>query len=171
MIPKIAAPTRYIAILCLMLILGLSACQDSSAPPSARDGGTAVDAMAEKEAIRGVLMRQQEAWNAGDIETFMADYVRSDTLRFTSGGDVRYGWDSAMERYLATYPDRGAMGVLRFSDLAIDVLSQEWALVFGSWDLERGGDYEDIGGKYTLLMHRGSEGWKVVYDHTSQVGQ
>ena len=98
----------------------------------------------------------------------MDDYVKSDTLRFTSGATVRYGWDAALDRYYTNYPDRGAMGELTFSDLAIDVLSEEWASVFGAWHLKREGEYADIGGRYTLLMHRGADGWKVLYDHTSQ---
>lgn len=122
----------------------------------------------ERAAIRELLMRQQDAWNAGEIEAFMADYVKSDTLRFTSGASVRYGWNSALERYYTTYPDRAAMGTLTFDDLKIDVLSPEWALVFGSWHLVRGGEWEDIGGVYTLLMTRTPDGWKVLYDHTSQ---
>lgn len=126
------------------------------------------DAAADREAITTLLMRQQDAWNAGDIDAFMADYVVSDTLRFTSGGSVRYGWDAAMERYLTTYPDRDAMGELTFSDIKVDVLSAEWALAFGAWHLKRGGDYVDIGGRYTLLMTRTDSGWKVLYDHTSQ---
>jgi len=122
----------------------------------------------QRESIRSVLMRQEDAWNAGDIDAFMSDYIQSDTLRFTSGGSVRYGWDTTLQRYYDTYPDRDAMGSLTFDDLEIDVLSSEWALVFGSWHLKRGGDYEDIGGRYTLLLRSTPEGWKILYDHTSQ---
>jgi len=141
-----------------------------SAPPLAIEQSvdSPEQAAMEREAIRELLMRQQDAWNAGEIETFMDDYVKSDTLRFTSGASVRYGWNSALERYYTTYPDRAAMGTLTFDELKIDVLSSEWALVFGSWHLARGGEWEDIGGVYTLLLLRTPAGWKVLYDHTSQ---
>ncbi len=144
-----------------VLAIGVIGCQTPQSTPE-------YDEIAEREAVRGVLMRQQDAWNNGDIAAFMDDYVKSDTLRFTSGGIVRYGWDTTLERYYTAYPDRAAMGTLEFGDLQIDILSYEWALTFGSWHLERGGDYDDIGGRYTLLMHRDSSGWKVLYDHTSQ---
>jgi len=126
------------------------------------------DEFVEREAITAVMMRQQDAWNAGEIEAFMDDYVKSDTLRFTSGNTVRYGWETTLQRYYDTYPSREAMGELTFSDLEIDVLSAEWALVFGSWYLVRGGEYENIGGRYTLLLHHEEIGWKILYDHTSQ---
>lgn len=150
----------------LLLILGLSAAVSGCGSPV--PDAPMQDAASDREAITTLLMRQQDAWNAGDIDAFMADYVVSDTLRFTSGGSVRYGWDAAMERYLTTYPDRDAMGELTFSDIKVDVLSAEWALAFGAWHLKRGGDWADIGGRYTLLMTRTDAGWKVLYDHTSQ---
>lgn len=168
-IPNEMKGTFRATILCVALVSMLAGC--ISGPGSDEKShieGERFDAVAAREAIRAVLMRQQDAWNAGDIEAFMSDYVQSDTLRFTSGATVRYGWDSAMERYLTTYPDRDAMGSLTFSDLTIDVLAPDWALVFGAWHLKRGGSYPDIGGRYTLLMHREPEGWNVLYDHTSQ---
>lgn len=168
MIPNNPTGTMRIPIALVAGILAVSACQSPPVEGPGTDTDPFYDRASEREAIRDVLMRQQEAWNAGDLEAFMDDYIREDTLRFTSGAQVRYGWDSAMERYLTTYPDRSAMGNLTFDDLAIDVLSNEWALVFGAWHLKRSGEYDDIGGRYTLLMHRGAQGWKVVYDHTSQ---
>lgn len=149
-----------------LLLLGLAATVSGCGSPETEV--PMQDAAADREAITTLLMRQQDAWNAGDIDAFMEDYVVSDTLRFTSGGNVRYGWDAAMERYLTTYPDREAMGELTFSDIKVDVLSAEWALAFGAWHLKRGGEYADIGGRYTLLMKRTDAGWKVLYDHTSQ---
>ncbi len=151
-------------LLTMLFAAVLSGCE--AQPPAAED--VQMDTAAEREAIRAVLMGQQDAWNSGDIEAFMADYIQSDTLRFTSGATVQYGWDATLQRYYTAYPDRGAMGELTFSDLTVDILSAEWALVFGAFHLKRDGDYEDVGGRYTLLMHREADGWKVLYDHTSR---
>jgi hypothetical protein len=117
--------------------------------------------------IRALLMQQQRDWNEGDIRSFMEGYVKSDSLRFASGGTVRYGWQAALDRYLETYPDRDAMGQLTFSDLDIDLLADNYALVFGSWALARGGAYDDIGGLFTLLFVRTDDGWRIKFDHTS----
>ena len=51
-----------------------------------------------------------DAWNEGDIEGFMAGYLPSEELRFTSGNEVRRGWRQTLKRYRETYPDRAAMG-------------------------------------------------------------
>lgn len=127
-----------------------------------------MDRDAEEKAILDLLMTQQEDWNNGDIAAFMTGYVETESLRFASGGAYRFGWQATIDRYYATYPNRDAMGELTFSELDVEILSNEWATVFGRWNLQRGGDYEDIGGLFTLLLVRTDEGWLVKYDHTSQ---
>ncbi|MFK7818405.1 MAG: DUF4440 domain-containing protein [Planctomycetaceae bacterium] len=126
-----------------------------------------LDAKAEKVAIREVLAKQQTAWNAGNIPGFMDGYVHTKKLRFASGGTFRFGWETTLKKYQDGYPNKQAMGQLTFSDLHVQVLSNEWAEVFGRWELKRGGEFEDIGGLYTLLMQRTKAGWRVLHDHTS----
>jgi hypothetical protein len=84
-------------------------------------------------AIEAVLHRQQSAWNRGDIETFMAEgYWRSAELSFYSGGRVSKGFDSVLAGYIRRYREGGAeTGQLEFSELDIDVLSADAAVVRG----------------------------------------
>ena len=59
------------------------------------------------------LMNDQTAqWNRGSIDGFMRYYVHGDELTFSSGGEVRRGWDETIARYEQRYPDRTAMGTL-----------------------------------------------------------
>lgn len=149
-------PLWIVSISMLILV----ACQPT-VPPS--DPATA------EQTIRDVLVRQVEAWNAGDIDTYMAGYQRSEDLRFASGGSVQHGWQTTLERYHRSYPDRAAMGQLTFADLDIQLLHETHALVFGRWQLQRGGDYADIGGLFTLIFEYQQEeqAWRIVHDHTS----
>ncbi|MEM1093468.1 MAG: DUF4440 domain-containing protein [Bacteroidota bacterium] len=124
------------------------------------------DAQAQ-EHIRAVLDAQVAAWNAGDIEGFMQGYWNAPDLRFASGGNVRTGWQTTLQGYQTSYPDREAMGTLSFGDLDIRVLSGDAAYVFGRWRLARGGTYEDATGLFTLVFRQHDDGWRVVHDHTS----
>ncbi len=160
-IPKIQQGIPICTLCGAMLLCALPAC----APYGP---GAQMDIAADTEAITELLMNQQNDWNAGDIEAFMQGYVHSDSLRFASGGTYRFGWDATIERYYDTYPDRDAMGTLVFSNLDIDILSNGWAMAFGAWHLTRGGDYEDIGGLFTLILRRDAQGWRIMYDHTSR---
>ncbi len=115
--------------------------------------------------IRGVLMRQMDAWNKGDIRGYMEGYWKSDSLLFTSGGNIRRGWQATLDKYLKSYATPAAMGTLRFSDLEITLLSPASAWVFGRWELMRAKDRP--GGVFTLILEKFPEGWRIVHDHTS----
>lgn len=122
------------------------------------------------EEIESLLADQVEAWNRGDVEAFLAGYWDSSELRFASGDSVQRGWQQTLERYRQRYPDRAAMGTLRFDELDIRVLARDWALVFGRWQLERENDRP--GGLFTLVLQYREDliegaGWRIVHDHTS----
>lgn len=119
----------------------------------------------EAAAITQTLTMQSAAWNQGDIDAFMQDYWQTDDLRFASGGTVKYGWQTARDRYKARYPDKAAMGTLAFTDLDVELLSASDALVFGRWTLTRQADAPT--GLFTLHMRKQNGHWKIVSDHTS----
>jgi len=122
---------------------------------------------ADRAAITGVLRSQQEAWNRGDVETFLVGYWQSPELTFSGTSGVSRGWDGVLARYKKTYPDRAAMGQLDFSGLEFRFLGPEAALVLGKWHLKR--DKGDISGVFTLVWQRFPNGWKIIHDHTSAV--
>ncbi len=125
---------------------------------------TAVAGNPEQD-IRAVLQSQAAGWNRGDLEAFMNGYARSETTAFVSGDQVTRGWQTVMDRYKKRYPDRASMGTLTFIDLAIEVFSADAAVAKGRWELERAGDHPH--GRFTLILNRLPEGWRIVYDHTS----
>lgn len=116
-------------------------------------------------AIRSVLDAQRDAWNRGDIEGFMDGYERSDDIIFMSGDNLTRGWQTVLDRYKKNYDTREKMGVLTFSDLDIDLLNDNTAVVIGRWSLKRAND--EPHGRFTLIFKRTKKGWKIVHDHTS----
>jgi ketosteroid isomerase-like protein len=115
--------------------------------------------------IRAVLRAQQDAWNRGDIDGFMDGYARSKSTVFVSEDTVERGWETVRDRYRKKYSDRAKMGTLRFSDLEITLLSPDSAAVLGRWKLQRANDQPH--GRFTLILKRLPEGWRIVHDHTS----
>ena len=116
-------------------------------------------------AIRGVLKAQVAAWNRGDIDGFMQGYARSAKTTFVSGDEVTHGWQTVRDRYAKKYDKREKMGMLTFSGLTITPLCDDAAIVLGSWSLQRAKDQPH--GKFTLLLRKRPEGWRIVLDHTS----
>ena len=119
----------------------------------------------EADAIKKVLATQSAAWNRGDVEGFMEGYARTPGLRFASGGTVTYGWQETLDRYKQHYPDRATMGTLTFSDLDVNILAPDAALVFGRWRLHT--DKGEPNGLFTLLLRKADGEWRIVADHTS----
>jgi ketosteroid isomerase-like protein len=140
---------KYVYIVILLMLLSCNSSSESL----------------EIAAIKEVLAEQAEGWNNGDIEKYMQGYWKADSLRFASGGRVSYGWETTLKRYQQGYPDKAAMGKLTFSDIDVEIISGDAALVFGKWELERESDHP--WGLFTLLFRKTDEGWRVVYDHTS----
>jgi beta-aspartyl-peptidase (threonine type) len=115
--------------------------------------------------ISALLHAQADAWNKGDIDGYMEGYWKSDSLIFTSGGNVQRGWNATIRKYKTTYSTREKMGRLEFSDLEISEISDSSAWVLGRWKLLRAHDAP--GGVFTLILRKFSDGWKIIHDHTS----
>lgn len=115
--------------------------------------------------ILSVLDAQEKAWNNGDIEGFMNGYLKSDHLRFASGGDITSGWQETLNRYRARYSDRAKMGTLKFDIKTVDVLDEDDSLVFGQWTLIR--EQDEPTGLFTLHLKKENDDWVIVSDHTS----
>ena len=120
--------------------------------------------VANESAIKEVLSQQVNAWNQGDLNAFMQGYWKSDSLLFI-GSKISNGWDSTLVRYQRSYPDRAAMGTLRFEILRMDFISEDSYLVTGKYFLAR--EKDNPTGIFTLLFKKKANQWFVVYDHTS----
>ncbi|MBP9212098.1 MAG: nuclear transport factor 2 family protein [Bacteroidetes bacterium] len=119
----------------------------------------------DRSRILAVLQQQADGWNNGDIPAYMQGYAQSDSLRFASGGKVTYGWATTLERYRKGYPTREKMGTLSFTDLTVDLLSSDAAMVFGTWRLKRAAD--EPWGLFTLIFRNIGGEWRIIHDHTS----
>ena len=117
------------------------------------------------QSIRAVLTAQQAAWNRGDIPAFLEGYWNSPELTFAGSDGIARGYDGVLARYRKNYPDRKAMGELKFSGLEIRPLGPDAALVLGHWHLQRQSD--ELAGVFTLVFERFPIGWRIIHDHTS----
>lgn len=148
-----------VSSLILLILIALPVYLTGQAKKDATDRAT------DRDAIRAVLVAQQEAWNHGDVEAFLNGYWHSPDLTFSGTSGISRGWDGVLARYKKNYPDRTAMGQLDFSDLEFHFLGPDAALVLGHWHLKR--EKDDLGGVFSLVWQRFPEGWRIIHDHTS----
>jgi uncharacterized protein (TIGR02246 family) len=118
--------------------------------------------------IERVLKDSEAAWNRGDLAAFASYYEDSPETTFIGREVVRGGVQAILARYRRAYPTREAMGTLAFSEIEIRPLADGVALATGKFTLQRsaaGGG--DASGRFTLILKRTPEGWKIIHDHTS----
>lgn len=119
----------------------------------------------EEMAIRSALDYQVQAWNNGDVKSFMQGYWQNDSLLFIGKSGVSHGWQQTLANYQKGYPDKSAMGKLTFELLELRPLSPGYYFVVGKWHLER--SIGDVGGHFSLLFKKINGQWFIIADHSS----
>ncbi len=117
------------------------------------------------QAIRAAMQEQQEDWNRSDIDAFMEHYWKSEELQFIGAGGPTYGWQTTLDNYKKRYPDRDAMGTLRFDILKMNRRSKKVISLVGKFTLTRKSD--EPSGYFLLIWQKIKGKWVIVADHTS----
>jgi ketosteroid isomerase-like protein len=118
----------------------------------------------DEKMINEVMQMQEQAWNNGDIEQFMQGYWQSDSLMFIGKNGIKYGWQTTLDNYKTSYPDKVAMGKLKFEIIKLEV-NNDAAYMLGKWNLERREDNPN--GYFTLYWKKIEGKWFITIDHTS----
>jgi len=119
----------------------------------------------EKHEIENLLEKQVEAWNEGNLEKFMETYWNSEKLSFVGSRGPTYGWQATLDSYKKGYPDKAAMGILKFTILDISKIDNKTIYVIGKFELKR--DAGDLSGHFTLVIQKIKNEWLIVSDHSS----
>jgi ketosteroid isomerase-like protein len=162
--------------LTLVLMLVFFSAQVSSAKTSSREetsaGAGMVQTSSAKAAnatanVTALLQMQADAWNRGDLDTFVSGYLHSPEISYVSSDSEVWGYDALRDRYQRKYGDKhDTMGTLKFSDLKVQDLGRRNALCIGRWHLERS-DKPTVDGIFSLVLVHTNSGWKIMHDHTS----
>jgi len=110
------------------------------------------------------MHEQESSWNKGDIPGFMQHYWKSDSLKFIGSKGLTYGWQKTLDNYLRSYPDKSAMGILKFTIIESTQLSPDAIYVIGKWELQK---EKPASGHFTLMWRKIGGHWVIVSDHTS----
>ncbi len=124
----------------------------------------AQDSKAVKK-VKQILHSQADAWNQGDIDTFMEDYWKSENLQFIGSKGVTYGWKATKANYKKRYPNKDAMGQLSFDIINVDRQSRKVISLVGKFTLKR--SMGDLSGHFLLIFKKIKGKWLIIADHTS----
>lgn len=117
-----------------------------------------------EDVIRSVLAAQTAAWNDADLDAFMATFWRSGDLRLIAGTKVAKGWAQASQHYRDRLGETADFGRLTRNGFEIEMVSDDVAVVFGHYSLNRANRLES--GATTLVMKRIDGLWRIVHAHS-----
>lgn len=118
--------------------------------------------------IAALVARQEQAWNRGDLDAFLNEYLKSAQVTYVSNGSVKRGFSAIREHYLGRYGNsRASMGQLRLSDLEVSDVGDKHVLCIGKFTVIHHA-HVPIYGRFSLLFVKTKDGWKIMYDHSSQ---
>jgi uncharacterized protein (TIGR02246 family) len=115
--------------------------------------------------ITQLLKDQDEAWNRGDLDGFVAPYDDTGKLVFVSSVVIRSPKE-LKERYEKRYKTGNAdFGKLTFSDLQVEELAPGLARAWGKWSVEA--KDKTSSGFFTLILQKREGHWRIIHDHSS----
>lgn len=144
-----------LALLCAFSAVAVAACRIAHVPPD------------PTSSVRAMLDSSAAGWNARDLDKFVAAYADDSMTTFVSGGHLHQGIAWIREHYQPSFGAGGVHDSLRFTELRVRPLGDEYALGFARYELFRG-DSVTSSGPFTLIVRRTSTGWRIVHDHTSE---
>lgn len=158
------ATVRPVAGLCLILASGplVSACRiEGGAPVTRADTIPGI----ETQIVR-MLERSASAWNDGNLDAFMNDYLRAPTTTYMGSGGLVSGWEAIRARYAPLFQAGALRDSLRFEDVTGRPLGSDHALATARYVLFRDGRVT-ASGPFTLVLWRTEDGWRIVHDQSA----
>ncbi|HEX5438486.1 MAG TPA: nuclear transport factor 2 family protein [Gemmatimonadaceae bacterium] len=113
-----------------------------------------------------MLAASARAWNRGDLDAFVADYLDSDRTTFITRSGVLHGRSAIRAVYAPRFAPGGERDSLSFEGLEVDSLAPGVINVIAQYVLSRG-DSTVERGPTSLVMLRVDGRWRIVHDHSS----
>jgi ketosteroid isomerase-like protein len=113
-----------------------------------------------------MLASSAAAWNRGDLDAFLGDYAAAPTTSFVGSSGLVTGIDSIRALYAPRFAPGARRDSLRYEKIRAREFPSLTGIVTGRWILHRNGRVM-ASGPFTLVMRRGTGGWKIVHDHSS----
>lgn len=123
------------------------------------------DADVQESVIR-MVEESAGAWNRGELDGFMDDYLESGNTTYIGSAGLLSGYESIRARYAPLFEPGATRDSLRFEDVRVRRLAAIEAIATARW-IRYQGDTVTGSGPFTLVLRHTSGGWKIIHDHSS----
>ena len=132
-----------------------------AAPPAQQ-----VDAATARAEIESMFRRAAAAWNRGDLDAFMSDYLDSERTTYVGGRGLLRGREQIRAAYAPRFAPGAQRDSLSFEGLEVDLLAPGVAHALAFYVLARG-DSVTMRGPTSLVLLELDGRWRIVHDHSS----
>jgi len=126
----------------------------------------AADPTQARREVLDVLVHGARAWNAGDLDDFVSDYLPDSNTTFITKTGVLHGIAAIRGVYAARFAPGAQRDSLHFQGVEVDVLGPDVVNTIAWYVLMRG-DSITARGPTSLVMRRVNGRWRIVHDHSS----
>jgi uncharacterized protein (TIGR02246 family) len=118
----------------------------------------------DEKAIRAALESTAEGWNKGDLNQYLAVYVKEATEMRSTGPA---GGVEAIEQTMKNgfWKTGRPVQTLRYESVVVRMLGSKNALVTGQFILT-GANRPDRTGWFTTVWTKTKNGWRMIHDHS-----
>lgn len=155
---------RLLPPIAIALLVAVASCEPRpAAAPDSRGGDEAVRLNDE---LTSMLAQGAAAWNRGDLDAFMSDYLPDERTSFVTNQGVLHGVDEVRARYAPRFAPGGVRDSLSFEGVETDWLAPGVAYMSAFYVLSRGDSVVARGPTSLVLVKREGQ-WLIVHDHSS----
>lgn len=156
---------RNLAVLLLaFMVFGSGCAWAQGPPPDPKPDQLRMMSRQELDVVK-VVLAQQRAWNAGNLEEYASAYKDSADTLFVAD-TVSHGFAGIVQDLHRNFPTKEAMGTVNYTGLEPRALDERFCVLVGRYRLERGKKAGgNVEGVFSLVMEKTEVGWKIVVDH------
>jgi len=136
-----------------------------AAQPRAGDSRVSDPRVALRQ-ICAMMARSADAWNRGELDAFVADYMEGEGTTYIGSRGIVRGPAAIRAVYAPRFGPGGVRDSLSFERVEVDLLAPDLANTIAWYVLMRG-DSVTARGPTSLVMRRVKGSWKIVHDHSS----
>jgi uncharacterized protein (TIGR02246 family) len=136
-------------------------------PLAAQQKDQLFTASREQLDVTKVLLAQEAAWNAGDLDGYVSHYKDAPDTQAILGTSA-HGLETIRNAFRQNFPSRETMGRLENSEVEVRELGEKFALVTGKYHLSRSHkDGGDATGTFTEIFEKTAAGWQVIFSENT----
>lgn len=153
---------RHLILLLVAVVAAWFALRRVAATPQ-----SAIDDPAKiRGEVMAVLNHGANAWDAGNLDDFVSDYLPDSETTFITKTGVLHGVDAIRSVYATRFAPGAQRDSLHFRSIEVDILGPSLVNTIAWYVLTRG-DSITSQGPTSLVMRRVSGRWRIVHDHSS----